>query len=159
MKYLKRPDGTIEQFEDERFNAYNLDRQIAEQKGEDFGVIYDVESLPDEDKVKLGFLTLVKYTSDYKISKISELSNQCKIERSAILDDVKIMNVLSGATAGYPEYLTPSNVAKFIEIYKNIYHTTSAAINSAANVEEINAIMSGIEFPTLEQILAQLQGA
>lgn len=119
MKYLKKPDGTIEQFEDERLYAYNLDRQIAEQKGEDFGSIYDSESLPDEDKVKLKLMTQKELdakilkadnekkisearqylsATDYKIIKEWEIGEICSVDIKAKREECrKIINDLQGA--------------------------------------------------------------
>lgn len=119
MKYLKKTDGTIEQFQDERLQAYDLDRQIAEQKGEDFGTIYNEESLPDEDKVKLKLMTQKELDAkilkaenekkifearqylaetDYKIIKEFEVGELCSAEVKAKREECrKIINDLQGA--------------------------------------------------------------
>ena len=86
------------------------------------------------------------------------LSRRCRTERAAILDDIKILNVLTGATAGYPSYLTAANVAAFIETYKQIYHSTAAEIAEADTVESVVAIVAGLRFPTEAEILAQMEG-
>jgi flagellar motility protein MotE (MotC chaperone) len=86
------------------------------------------------------------------------LSQRCRTERAAILDDVKILNVLTGATAGYPSYLTAANVAAFIETYKKIYHSAAAEIAEADTVESVVAIVAGLRFPTEAEILAQMEG-
>ena len=68
MIYHKKPDGQIEQIETTEENksdivrAYNLDKQLAEQRGQEFGIIYnDAESLPDEDKLTLKLITKKEY--------------------------------------------------------------------------------------------------
>lgn len=56
MIYVKRPDGTIEQF-DEAFDMekrLTLDKEI---QGESFGEILDKDSLSEEDKLSLGLIT------------------------------------------------------------------------------------------------------
>ena len=83
------------------------------------------------------------------------LSQRCRTERAAILDDMKILNVLTGATAGYPSYLTAANVAAFIETYKQIYHSAAAEIAEADTVESVVAIVAGLRFPSEAEILAQ----
>ena len=52
--YLKKPDGTIEQYKDELMQALRID---TETQGESFGIIYTADSLPDEDKLTLGLIT------------------------------------------------------------------------------------------------------
>ena len=73
MIYHKKPDGQIEQIETTEENksdivrAYNLDKQLAEQRGQEFGIIYnDAESLPDEDKITLGIMTQADYDTKVK---------------------------------------------------------------------------------------------
>lgn len=95
--------------------------------------------------------------SECKKSVLKTISDQCKEGRAKILDDIKIMNILSGATAGYPEYLTPSNVAKFIELYKTIYHVAASKIKKAVSMEAVNVIVSGIKFPTATEIVSSMQ--
>ena len=93
------------------------------------------------------YKTLRVDLATYKTAKIEGLSKRCEIERRLLLDDTKILNILSGATYGYPDYLTPANVAKFIEVYKTIYHTYAAQINVSETKEEIDTIISGISYP------------
>jgi hypothetical protein len=66
--YHKKPDGSIEQIEvmedtkSQILHMYNLEKQLQEQRGEDFGIIYhDADSLPDEDKVTVGLMTQKEY--------------------------------------------------------------------------------------------------
>ena len=61
MIYLKKPDGKIEQFKDDMKQALQLDKELFEQRGEEFGEIYDADSLPDEDKIKVGLMTQKEY--------------------------------------------------------------------------------------------------
>lgn len=68
--YLKKTDGSIEQFEDSLRQALNIDKEI---QGESFGIIYDAESLPDEDKLKLGLITAKEVFDKQKEAKISEI--------------------------------------------------------------------------------------
>jgi len=154
--YLKKPDGTIEQYEDDMKRALQIDKELYKQQGNDFGEIYTENSLPDEDKVKLKLLTESKLLQKNKDIAIAQLSFKCKKERIKILDDTRIINILSGATAGYPEYLTPANVAKLIEIYKQIYHLTSAKISKATKNSEIKSIMESLVFPTEQDIVKGL---
>lgn len=71
--YHKKPDGSIEQIEvteenkAEKLRMYNLEKQLQEQRGKDFGTLYnDVESMPDEDKVTLGMMTQADYDEKLK---------------------------------------------------------------------------------------------
>ena len=94
MIYHKKPDGKIIQIETteknkaDKIRAYNLDKQLAEQRGQDFGTIYnDADSLPDEDKVTLGLLTQKEYDE-----KQAERANaQIKAE----LQDIDIKSIRS----------------------------------------------------------------
>lgn len=71
MIYIKYPDGKIEQIETidendrvQKIRAYNLDKQLAEQQGKEYGTVYnDSESLTDEDKVKVGLMTQAEYNA------------------------------------------------------------------------------------------------
>lgn len=116
MIYLKKADGTIQQFEDNMRHALNLDREI---QGEDFGVIYDENSLPDDDKVKLGIITQKELdaivlkadnekkisearqyltATDYKIIKEFEVGELCPAEVKSKREECrKIINELEGA--------------------------------------------------------------
>jgi len=116
MIYLKKPDGTIEQFEDDMRRALDLDKEI---QGESFGEIYESESLPDEDKVKLKLMTqkeldakLLKadnekkvyearqylLDTDYKIIKEYEIGELCPAEVKSKREECrKIINDLQGA--------------------------------------------------------------
>ncbi|PKL17865.1 MAG: hypothetical protein CVV49_08795 [Spirochaetae bacterium HGW-Spirochaetae-5] len=71
MIYLKKPVGTIHQFEDDMRQALNIDKEI---QGESFGEIYTEESLPDEDKISLGLMTQKELDA-----KILKASNEKKI--------------------------------------------------------------------------------
>lgn len=93
---------------------------------------------------------------EYKKDKIKEVSLNCNSSRVAVLDDTKILNILSGATLGYPDYLTPSNVAKMIELFKNIYHTYSNKIQTAETKDEVDGIINEIVYPSVEYILKTL---
>ena len=77
MIYLKKPDGTIQQIETEdeqqMQQALDIDKQLAAQKGEDFGEIYNADSLPDEDKVRLGLMTQNELFIKIKSAKINEI--------------------------------------------------------------------------------------
>jgi hypothetical protein len=77
MIYLKKPDGTIIQHdtddEQQMLQALNIDKQLAAQKGEKFGDIYDTDSLPDEDKVRLGLMTQNELLIKIKSAKINEI--------------------------------------------------------------------------------------
>ena len=87
---------------------------------------------------------------------IRELSFNCNDKRIEIIDDKRIMNVLTGATTGYPEYMTADNIGKVIELFRNIYHTYTPMIQSATTIEEVDNIMKGIVYPDLDYILNAL---
>lgn len=97
MIYHKKPDGSIEQIETTEENktdmlrAYNLDKELAEQRGQEFGTIYnDTKSLPDEDMVALGLIT-----QDELTRKNIDIKNRQKIDeaRKYLLDtNYKIIN-------------------------------------------------------------------
>lgn len=122
MIYLKKPDGTIQKFESDddkqMRQALNIDKQLAAQKGEEFDEVYDADSLPDEDKVKLGIMTKTELDAkilaaenakkvwearqyladtDYKIIKQAELGEKCpedvlakRAECRTIINEVEI---------------------------------------------------------------------
>jgi len=74
MIYVKKPDGTIEQYEDDMNRALQIDKELYKQQGNDFGEIYTENSLPDEDKVKLKLLTeseLLQKNKDIAIAQLS----------------------------------------------------------------------------------------
>lgn len=70
MLYLKKPDGTIAQFNDNQLNTLRIDQEI---QGENFGALYDLITLPVEDKLKLGLLTAKEVFDMQKEAKISEI--------------------------------------------------------------------------------------
>ena len=73
MIYLKRPDGTIEQFDDDLMGALHIDKEI---QGESFGEIFTSESLPDEDKISLGIIDInsPEYFNKCRDEKLNEIS-------------------------------------------------------------------------------------
>ena len=154
MKIYVKINGEFTEFEDtpQIRQGLHLDKQIAEQAGKDFQ-IFEPEQLSDEDKLTLGLTTEAELTEKARATATNELSSRCQSERIKILDDTRIMNILSGATAGYPEYLTPANVAEFIEIYKKIYHDTKSLIDNAGSKAEIEGIMKNLSFPTEAEIM------
>lgn len=153
MIYLKKADGTIQQHEDKLKPALETDIKV---QGEKFGQLFTAESLPDEDKITLGLATEAEIFKKAQEKAIIELSSRCKEERAKILDDTRIINVLSGAIAGYPEYLTSANVAKLIETYKQIYHLTSAKILKTIKKSEVDKIMKELVFPNEQDIITNL---
>ena len=68
--YLKKPDGTIEQFKDELMQALRID---TETQGETFGIIYTADSLPDTDKLALGLITQKDIDDKIKQNRIAEI--------------------------------------------------------------------------------------
>ena len=68
--YLKKPDGTIEQYKDELMQALRID---TETQGESFGTIYTADSLPDEDKLVLGLITQKDIDDKIKQNRIAEI--------------------------------------------------------------------------------------
>jgi len=71
--YLKKPDGTIEQYKDELMQALRLD---TETQGESFGTIYTADSLPDEDKLALGLITQKDIDDKIKQNRIAEIKSE-----------------------------------------------------------------------------------
>ena len=68
--YLKKPDGTIEQYKDELMQALRID---IETQGESFGTIYTADSLPDKDKLALGLITQKDIDDKVKQNRIAEI--------------------------------------------------------------------------------------
>ena len=68
--YLKKPNGTIEQYKDELMQALRID---TETQGESFGTIYTADSLPDEDKLALGLITQKDIDDKVKQNRIAEI--------------------------------------------------------------------------------------
>lgn len=109
MIYHKKSDGNIEQIETteenkaDKIRAYNLDKQLAEQQGREFGTIYnDAESLPDEDKIKVGLMSQAEYNA-----KQAEAEN-AKIKAELIEIDQKSIRSIREYIASLkdaPEYL------------------------------------------------------
>jgi hypothetical protein len=73
MIYLKKPDGTIEQFENDRRHALDIDREI---QGESFGEIHTADSLPDADKLKLKLITQKEIDAKIKLNRIAEIKSE-----------------------------------------------------------------------------------
>lgn len=71
--YLKKPDGTIEQYKDELMRALRID---TETQGESFGTIYTADSLPDEDKLALGLITQKDIDDKIKQNRIAEIKSE-----------------------------------------------------------------------------------
>ena len=68
--YLKKPNGTIEQYKDELMQALRID---TETQGESFGTIYTADSLPDEDKLALGLIVQKDIDDKIKQNRIAEI--------------------------------------------------------------------------------------
>lgn len=109
MIYHKKPDGTIieigttEENKADIIRAYNLDKELTEQQGREFGTIYNnTESLPDEDKVKLGLMT----QAEYKAKQTEAENAKIKAELQEI--DIKSIRSIREYIASLndaPEYL------------------------------------------------------
>ena len=65
--YLKKPDGKIEQYDDNMMRFLHIDRET---QGESFGIIYTESELPDEEKLKLGLITQKEIDDKIKILRI-----------------------------------------------------------------------------------------
>ena len=91
MIYVKKIDGTIEQFEDGLRQALELDKQI---QGEGFGTIYDADSLPDTDKLSLGLITQKEIDDKKKSQRIAEIKSELS------LIDMQTMRPLRSKIAG-----------------------------------------------------------
>ena len=68
--YLKKPNGTIEQYKDELMQALRID---TETQGESFGTIYTADSLSDTDKLALGLITQKDIDDKVKQNRIAEI--------------------------------------------------------------------------------------
>lgn len=120
----------------------------------------DYISIPDERIVNISEEEhrLLKCKAEARVL----LSQRCKMERAAILDDVKILNVLTGgeAVVNYPDQLKGEtgkiNIGKMIAIYQGIYHSAAAEIAEADTVDSVVAIVAGLRFPTEAEILAAI---
>ena len=73
MIYLKKPNGTIEQYKDEQMQALRID---TETQGESFGTIYTADSLPDEDKLALGLISQKDIDDKVKQNRIAEIKSE-----------------------------------------------------------------------------------
>jgi hypothetical protein len=73
MIYVKKPDGTIEQFEDDMMRYLNIDKEI---QGESYGTMYTEDSLPDEDKLSLGLITQKEIDDKAKARRIAEIKSE-----------------------------------------------------------------------------------
>lgn len=93
---------------------------------------------------------------EYKKYKIQELSELCYQKRYEIIDDIRIINIMIGATKGYPEHLTKENVMLLIEYFKEIYHTAFKEINKCYYIPQVDKVMENLVFPTPENILEKL---
>ena len=71
--YLKKPDGTIEQYDDNMMRFLHIDREI---QGASFGTIYTIDNLSDEDKLKLKLITQKEIDDKIKILRISEIKSE-----------------------------------------------------------------------------------
>lgn len=108
--------------------------------------------------IENGILDTEEKLSVYKQIQIAELSIRSNQARQKILSDQKILNILTGATDGYPEYLTAGNVALMIERFKTVAEAGKAAINSATDKESIDAALEAVVFPTAAEILKEIAG-
>jgi hypothetical protein len=98
--------------------------------------------------------------AEYKAEKKAFLSFRCYNEAEIIFPSKKQLNVIAGACEHYPAYLQgetgKANIKKFINIYQNIYHSSAVLIEAATGKEEIDLIISGIIFPTENDILKNM---
>ena len=76
MIYVKKPNGTIEQYEDDMKRALQIDKELYKQQGKDFGEIYTADSLPDEDKLALGLITQKDIDDKVRQNRIAEIKSE-----------------------------------------------------------------------------------
>jgi len=126
--YHKKPDGSIEQIEvteenkAEKLHMYNLEKQLQEQRGEDFGKIYkDGKSLKDEDKIKVGLMTQKEYDA-----------KQIEVENAKI--KAELAEIDQNTIRGLREYL--------IELTKDIPEENAPDFIKAIRNHEAEAIES-----------------
>jgi hypothetical protein len=97
----------------------------------------------------------------YKKRLLDMLSERNYKESEKILPISKQINILTGNTQGYPDYLTGKlgieNVGKFLSIYKTIYNKFKKDINSLKTKKEIDEVYDKIIFPTLDEILIKIK--
>ena len=98
----------------------------------------------------------------YRYKKLKYISTLCYQEMNKLLSPSKQINILLGATSGYPEYLQgdtgKANVAKMIETYKIIYHSVEKAINSVEcdSKIKIDSILSKVVLPSEKEIISAI---
>ncbi len=125
------------------------------------------KELPDNLKIVEGELVqkeifeLLEF-DDFKKLAIDSLKSMCDNKSNEIFSDKKQLNVLTGATYGYPEYLCGTagieSLGKFNAMYRNIYHSTLDEIEKCKTNEEIKAVIESTVWPTEEEILIHIQG-
>ena len=73
MIYVKKPDGKIEQYEDDMMRFLLIDKET---QGESFGIIYTESELPDEEKLSMGLITQQEIDDKIKTIRISEIKSE-----------------------------------------------------------------------------------
>lgn len=133
--------------------------------GEEIPVGFDIR----EDEIEAAFYIDGQFIrkgtfilEDYKTKKLNLVSIQCYQEMYKILPQAKQLNILFGATDGYPDYLKgelgKKNLANLIEKYKYISHKCELALSSSDcdTKEKIDLILASIHYPTLEEIMQEI---
>lgn len=101
--------------------------------------------------------------SRYRSVVSDQVTSLCVSANYTMFPQYKRDNVYSGSPAsdGYPAYLKgdagKTSIAKLNNVYQQIAETAKTALTTASTKEDIDAVISGIVFPTEVEILAQIQ--
>ena len=153
MIYLKKPDGTIQKFESDddkqMRQALNIDKQLAAQKGEEFGEVYDADSLPDEDKVKLGLMTQNELFIKIKLTKINEIITAFDKE----LEGGHFMSASLGIEVDCRRSDRKNDKQNVEGLISNMVRNSKATVNYVGYSE----IKTGVTKTQLEELVAEME--
>lgn len=153
MIYLKKPDGTIIQHdtddEQQMQQALNIDKQLAAQKGEEFGEIYNADSLPDEDKVKVGLMTENEMFIKIKSAKVNEITSSFENE----LQNGHFMSASLGMEVDCRRSGSKNDKQNVEGLISNMSRNSKATVNYVGYSE----IKNGITKTQLENLCAEME--
>lgn len=153
MIYLKKPDGTIQKFESDddkqMRQALNIDKQLAAQKGEEFGKVYDADSLPDEDKVKLGLMTQNELFIKIKLTKINEIITAFENE----LQNGHFISTILGIEVDCRRSITKNDKQNVEGLISNMTRNSKAFINYVGYTE----IKQNVTINDLQILVAEME--
>ena len=153
MIYLKKPDGTIQKFEsddDQQMRrALNIDKQLAAQKGDEFGEVYDADSLPDEDKVKVGLMTENEIFIKIKSTKLNEITSSFENE----LQNGHFLSVTLGIEVDCRRSATKNDKQNVEGLISNMSRNSKATVNYVGYSE----IKTNVTKTQLETLVAEME--